>query len=298
MRMLGYTGVLVVLATLLVMLLFAALPGGEQLLLGRNADALGRAAARDALGLDQGFVTRWWQWVQAMLSGDLGRSWMNGEPVMRILQERLPVSVWLVVPGYALGALVAWWLVPLQLLEGRHWPGGVAFGGLVLGSTVLAVLAHLIVRAWPWWPLGGLPLQPWSALALHGFWPTLVIGWSSYACSYWHFRSQAATLEDTALRGCRARNEPGGPRAAVRRMLWAALLTRGLYGLPVVMVGAVVVETAFAVPGVASRLVTAMLAGDQPVILGITLVMAVWYGVLRLLLVSLLLRIDRRSLHG
>lgn len=296
--MLGYTVLLTLTATALVMVLFAALPGSELMVVGRNADAAARTAARAGLGLDQSLWARWWTWVVHALQADLGRSWMNGEQVTRLLAERLPVSLCLVVPGYVLGVGLAWWWVSIAAVRKWRWPQALALIGLVLGSTVLALLAHLLVRAWPVWPLGGLPLHPWEQTLRHLVWPTLVVGWSSYAFSFWHFRALLGSADPTWRTAGLARNEPGGGAAALRRVLAAAALTRLLYGFPVALIGAVVVETAFAVPGVASRLVQAMMTGDQPVILGVTVVLTLSYGLLRLLMLGLLLHLDRRGMHG
>lgn len=287
--------VLAVLALWLCLLLFASIPGAEIGQVSRNADAATRVAARAQLGLDQSV----WQRLQALgsqyLRADLGRSWMNGEKVAALIAERLPITLALVLPGYLLSQVLAV-LLAWQTRPWLHRLGSaLATFGMVSGIAVLALLAQLLAQAWPVLPLGGLPLQPLSSYLSHLLLPTLVLVLGGFAYTYLHLRGLFAHEQQASfVLAARARNEPGGASAAWRRAQLGAVSVRLVSVLPLLLLGSVLVETAFAVPGLSTRLVNAIGSGDQPVVLALVLLSGLFYGLLRAGLALLLYHLDRR----
>lgn len=73
------------------------LPGDVvQVVLGQNATPDAVAAMRHILHLDQPAYVRYFLWLGGMLSGDPGRSLVNGLPVAGLIASRLPNSLMLV----------------------------------------------------------------------------------------------------------------------------------------------------------------------------------------------------------
>lgn len=297
LRALGRPVLLGLLALLLGFALFSNFDGIENGLVGRNADAASRAQARATLGLDQPFGQRLLSYLQAAISGDLGRSWVNGEPVARILKERLPITGLLVLPGFLLGHCLALWLASRE----RHQAAIalLANTSLALGGVLLAVLAQSLLSPLLGLPMRGLPTSPWSTTVQHLLLPTLVLTLTGFGFSYLHFRShfQQALTASFALAAL-ARGQPGGARGAALLQMRGLVLTRVLFALPVALISATVIETLFAVPGMSQRLVQAILNADQPVVLGLVLVMALVFSLLRAVLNLMLMRLDPRLLHA
>jgi peptide/nickel transport system permease protein len=82
-------------------------------ILGRDALPATVAAKRAELGLDRSAVERYGSWLKGMLTGDPGRSYTNGQPVMDIVGDRIKNSLFLMALGAALS-------IPLSLFLGAY----------------------------------------------------------------------------------------------------------------------------------------------------------------------------------
>ena len=83
--------------------------GGQDpvgLLAGPTATEREIAAIRESLGLDRSIIEQFLIYVQGVLSGDLGRSWISNRPVLNDILERVPVTLELLVWGVGIGAIV------------------------------------------------------------------------------------------------------------------------------------------------------------------------------------------------
>src|SRR5688572_24869998 len=138
--------VLVLLAvTLLTYAIVNILPGDVAIvILGSLATPQDIAGLRADLGLDRPMLVRYFDWLGSALTGDLGRSYRNGEPVAQAIADRLPVSLQLMVMAQIIALGIA---VPAALLSVRR-PGGVfdrisastAFGFLATPNFMLGIL--------------------------------------------------------------------------------------------------------------------------------------------------------------
>lgn len=95
----------------------ALAPGdAARVVAGPNATTEQYAAVRQQLGLDRSLPAQYWNWLSHAVHGDLGRSILSGQPVSRLLNQRLAVTLSLIllatllaaVVGIALGALSAY----------------------------------------------------------------------------------------------------------------------------------------------------------------------------------------------
>ena len=108
--------------TLLTYFIVNILPGDVAIvILGSLATPQDIAGLRADLGLDRPMLVRYFDWLGSALSGDLGRSYRNGEPVAQAIADRLPVSLQLMVMAQILALGIA---IPVALLSVRR-PGGV-----------------------------------------------------------------------------------------------------------------------------------------------------------------------------
>ncbi|MGW7712301.1 hypothetical protein ACWGKM_39005, partial [Streptomyces sp. NPDC054771] len=114
--------------SLLVLIVVAALtcqlalllPGDPALvLLGQESTEAQREALRSALGLDQDFFTRFFDWSGGVLTGDWGTSLTSGRPVLTEILYRVPATAELVVLSQIVALAVS---IPLALHSARR-PG-------------------------------------------------------------------------------------------------------------------------------------------------------------------------------
>lgn len=287
---------LALLALLLALLLLDTLPGVSDALSGRHADATERAALRERLGLAQNWTVRFAQRIEALARGDLGRSWSSGERVGEVFAQRLPVSLVLLLPGFLLGHLLALWLATRR--RGQEWVQGLAALGMAGGMVLLALLARALAPHLGL-PVRDLPLTPWWRTLQHLVLPTVVLALAGFGYHYLRYRTRyRQALAATFARAAQARGEFGGARRAALRDLRGLVLLRLLFDFPVLLLSAAVLETLFAIPGLGARLVPAVLAGDQPVVLAAVLLGGLLFALLRSLLALLLHRLDPRLLHA
>jgi peptide/nickel transport system permease protein len=249
--------------------------------LGRGAPPEALAARRALLGLDRPWAARLFEHVLSAMSFDLGESARRHVPVADALARALGPTLAYAAPGLLAGTAAA---LLGGLAAARR--GGAVDRALLLGSTLLmscsSVLVvvlgqHLLAHRlglFPvlGWPLGGdgrgavgfvvLPALLWALLQLG---PDLR-----------HYRAVLrAELAAPHLDGLRARgvDERGISRRVLRGAV-APVLARVAGRLPHLVLGSVVIEHVFNVPGVGALLVAAIRDADLPVVQGVAFALA------------------------
>jgi peptide/nickel transport system permease protein len=257
-----------VIASALIFFTLRVLPGDvAQIIAGTQGTPEQVAAIREQLGLNVPLPLQYVDWIGGILRGDLGTSLVTGTPVVEELAEKATVTVPLALLALAIALLVS---VPFGVLAAlrRNTASGTAFAvtaqALAAVPVVWAGMILVIVFAvWlGWLPPQGFPRDGWDepgdafrSLLL----PALTIGVVEGAVLLRFVRS--ATLEAigqdyvrtaaaTGLTRRRALLTHGLPNVALSVVSVLALQVAGL------LVGAVIVEQLFTLPGVGRLLVT------------------------------------------
>ncbi|MFN3948696.1 ABC transporter permease [Microbacterium sp.] len=267
-------------ASVLIFLSLRVLPGDVgQLIAGAQATPEQVAAVRSSLGLDAPLWSQYLDWIGGVFRGDLGTSLITGTSVAAELADKARVTVPLAAMSLTVALLVG---IPFGVLSalGRRHAGGTA---LSVGAQALAavpvVWAGLILvvvfSVWlGWLPPQGFPRAGWDdpAAALRALvLPALTIGVVEGAMLLRFVRS--ATLQAVGQDYVRTAAAKGLTRTR-------ALLSHGLpnVGLSVItvlglqiagiIVGAVVIEQLFTLPGVGRMLVVDVASRDLPKVQG------------------------------
>jgi peptide/nickel transport system permease protein len=272
-------------ASALIFVTLRVLPGDvAQLIAGVNSTPEQRAAIREALGLDQPLIAQYGGWLGGILSGDLGRSQLTGKPVIDELLEKAEVTVPLGLLAMTIAMVIA---LPLGVLSAmrRGRPDGTM---LSVGAQAVAavpvvwagMMLVVVFAVWlGWLPAQGFPREGWAdpgravrSLLL----PALTIGAIEGAMLMRFVRS--ATLQAVGQDYVRTAAAKGLTRTQ-------ALLRHGLpnvglsiitvLGLQVagIIVGAVVIEQLFGLPGIGRMLVADVGNRDLPKVQGELLVL-------------------------
>ncbi|ONH51371.1 ABC transporter permease, partial [Frankia sp. CcI49] len=109
-------------------------------LLGESATPETVARKSEELGLNRPLWEQFWEWVSSAVTGDLGRSWVNGQRVSDAIESRLPVTLSLVVLTVALTAIIAIFLGMLAAYRGG-WVDSLI---QILSVVALAIPGFLI----------------------------------------------------------------------------------------------------------------------------------------------------------
>ncbi|MER6527996.1 ABC transporter permease [Streptomyces sp. NPDC001508] len=284
LRRLVFLAVSLALASVVLFVLLRMLPGDPaNALTSVGASPEQIAAARHSIGSDRPLPEQFAHWLGQLASGDLGTSFVSSLPVGPEVSARLDVTVPLTLAAFVLAVLIA---VPAGFLAAhkRHtWYGALLSGVSQLGIAIpvfwlgMIFIAVFALNA-GWLPAGGFPQDGWSApadavrsLVL----PVLTIALVMSASLIRYVRS--ATLDvlgSDHLRTARALGSSFG-RAMWRHGLRnAAVPVISVLGIELAstLLGAVVVESVYALPGLGSMLATGIAQHDYPVIQGVLFV--------------------------
>ncbi|MFI6484682.1 ABC transporter permease [Nonomuraea sp. NPDC050663] len=242
------------------------------------------AQIRANWGLDRPFLEQYATWLGNLVTGELGESRSFHRPVAEIVAERLPWTllatssaiVLMLAGSLVVGTLAAW--RKGSLLD-RVITGG-AFANESVPVFWLALLSiYVFALKLGWLPAGGLSDAASSTLepldvAHHLILPVVVLAISQSSWLVLYVReSVIGTLREDYVIGARARGLRERTvlvRHALRSALLPFLTILGAR-VPELVTGAILVETVFSWPGVASTSVQAALAVDFPLLAVLTL---------------------------
>ncbi|KGM30449.1 ABC transporter permease [Inquilinus limosus] len=271
------------LVLVVIFVLVRLLPGDPtSAMLGDRATDADVARLNAQLGLDRSIPAQFLLFLQRIVQGDLGTSIHLKVPVMRLILERMPVT--LALTGFA--ALLALILaVPLAfaaaMRRGRAadtvirgaFQVGLSMPIFYLGLVLLTVFAAGL----RWFPVGGYG-DDWGDRIWHLFLPALTLALSLSAVLMRNLRASIIEVLGAEYVDF-ARSKGLAPRLVLgRHVLRNALIsTVTLFGLSVgtLIGGAVITETVFAIPGAGRLMIDSIYGRDYPVVQGLTLAMAV-----------------------
>jgi len=294
--------------TLLTYMIVNILPGDVAIvILGNLATPQDIAGLRADLGLDRPMLVRYFDWLGSALSGDLGRSYRNGEPVVQAILDRLPVSLQLMVMAQVIALGIA---IPVALLSVRK-PGGIfdrisasaAFGFLAMPNFMLGiVLIYLFSVSFDLLPATGF--TPMS----EGLWdniesmllPSLTLGLIEWTVLMRVLRSDLlTTLKEDFILLARAKGLPPWRvllQHALRPSSFTLITILGL-NIGGLIGGAVIVEQIFALPGVGRLLLGGIFNRDLILVQGTVAFIAVGFVVINFLVDMLYAVLDPRVRH-
>ena len=256
-------------ASLLIFLVVQVLPGDPaQVVLGVNATPEALAKLRHQMGLDMPGWQRYLLWIGGVLHGDFGTSQVSGVPVAELLRQKLSVSVPLALMGVAVSVLIS---VPLGVIAGvryRHLSGtmisALSLGGIAIPAFWAALLLITVfairLRALP---AGGFvawsddPVAAFRSLLL----PAISLGLVQGAILTRYVRSAVVdVLREDYIRTARAKGLTRSQALRRHGFRNAAIPVVTVLGLQLtsLLVGAVVVENVFYLPGLGRTLLQAI----------------------------------------
>ncbi len=238
------------------------------------------------LGLDQPLHVRYLSWFAHFITGDWGYSYATQQPVLQMIAERIPNTLYLMGTVYVVTLLIA---VPIgvftalrQYSAADHIVTGVSFAGLSMPTfwlgLLLIILFGLNLRLFP---LGGMASAGAGFDVLdrlhHLVLPVVtlsVVGVAHY--SRYLRSSMLETLGLDFIRTARAKGMAERRVVLVHAFKNAALpiVTLAALDLPELFAGALVTEQIFGWPGMGRLFWDAATRADYPVLMGVLAVSA------------------------
>ena len=303
-RVLSTVPVMAVVALFVFALLYIAPGDPAAVIAGDQATPADVERIRQSLGLDRPFLVRFGEWLWQILHADLGTSIFTNLPVTTMIAQRIGPTVSLMSVTLVLAIAVA---VPIGVVAA--WKAGTWIDRAVMAFAVLGfsvpvfVVAYLLAYVFSL-ELEWLPVQGYTPLS-DGLWPwleNLILPAVTLGCVYIALIARitrAAMLEvlqQDYIRTARAKWVGQGGVLFVHALKNAAVPVVTVIGIGVALLigGAVVTESVFAIPGLGRLTVDAILRRDYPVIQGIVLLFSVVYVLVNLAVDLLYTLLDPR----
>lgn len=243
------------------------------------------AAIRLQYGFDRPLFAQYLDYIANVLSGDLGRSYLSGEPVATLIAERVPATAILAAASILVALLLS---VPLGVCAAMAPNSALdrfALTLAVMGQAIPNFWAGLLLILLFGVNLGWLPISG-SETAAHFVLPAITLG--SFAMPALMRLVRAGMIEVLEADYIRTARAMG---LSARLILFKYALRNAV--LPVISLtavqfgfmlgGSIVVESVFAIQGVGYLAWQSMNRADMPVIQAIVLLISVVYIVLTLL---------------
>lgn len=274
------------LASLLIFAATNALPGDiAQVMLGTNAGPGEVDALRERLGLNRPFLVRYLEWLGGAVTGDFGNSYISGRSVSSLIASRLEISLWLAGLGMFFAIIIALPIGAYAAMRRRHLDGAVVSAVSQIGLAIPAFWAGIwlvIIFAvnLRWLPAGRY-VSYWDSVgewARHLVLPvtSLAVVQASVISRY----VRSAVIEVSHEDYFRTARSLGWSRSGallrhgLRNIAISLLTVIGLQ-LATLLVGAIIIEQVFALPGLGSSLLLAVSKRDLGIVQAIVLLL-VW----------------------
>jgi peptide/nickel transport system permease protein len=294
----------ILMITLVVFVMMQAIPGDPIItLLGDAYEEDTASQLRQAYGLDKPLVVQYVLWLGKLVRGDWGTSILTSRPVLQDVLMRLPVTVELIVLSMAVALLIAIPAGIIAALRQHTWAdytamtsalAGISIPDFFLGILLLltfsiALNGLLPSSGWVYWP-GTCPSLICEASVggnlQHALLPAIALGVGRAAILTRLLR--ASMLEIIRMEYVTTARAKGLAE-------WGVILKHGLKNalIPTVTImglqvgfligGAIVIETLFAIPGLGTFGINAIIARDYQQVQGFILLVAISFVVLNFL---------------
>lgn len=278
--------------SIFVFLMIRLVPGDPvRTMLGFRATPENVAEVEQALGLDRPLVSQYVTWIGGVVHGDLGTDFISHTPLSTLLAQRLPVTLELTFLSMLLALLIG---LPLGVLAASR-PGwirrategfvifGIAIPDFWLGIMLVLVFAGLTQVLPPSGYVALLedPLRNLRFMVLPVL--TLAIGEAAYIA-----RTTRGAMEETlsspSILFVRARGIPERSLVFRHALRNASVPIATVVGIQcgVLLGGAIVIETLFALPGIGRLIVTSINQRNYLIVQGGVLLVAGMFVVINL----------------
>jgi peptide/nickel transport system permease protein len=309
LRRLGQGLLVLLMVSVVTFFLVNLAPGGPTAVVSLERTAEEREAIIKQLGLDRPVVTRYFDWLGGMVTGDMGTSMNQGLPVTTLLSQRLGNTLQLAFTALLLTALLGLGLGIIAALYRNRWPdhliGSLATVGMSVPAFWLGIVAIIVFSVqYKLLPSSGIYTvgQEFSLVdrLRHMAMPASVLAFTLMPNVIRVARSALLeVLTSDYVRTARAKGLD--PRTVMfKHSLKNALVpVIAILGLitTVLFSGSVVVESVFSWAGLGRLAIEAANGRDYPVILGVTMLVGVIVVIVNLLVDLLYALVDPRISH-
>jgi peptide/nickel transport system permease protein len=248
-----------------------------------------RENIRQSLGLDQPIYIRYIKWILAFIRGDLGYSFTSKSPVIGLILQRIPTTLWIAGTAYLLSFLIAFPLGIVSALKRYSLLDQIATTVAFLGfslPTFLTGLLFIVIFSvqLKWFPFiynSTLQITNWSNFVeqiKQSIMPVCVL--ALYQSAILMRFSRSAILDELPQEYVRTAYAKGLGSFAILnnhilRNAMIPIITLIALDIPTIFTGALVTEQVFRIPGIGSLLIESIYRNDTPVVMAVTFIYAI-----------------------
>jgi peptide/nickel transport system permease protein len=296
--------IMLLVAFLVFSLLYLAPGDPAAIIAGDQATPADLERIHRSLGLDRPFLVRFFEWLQHVITGDLGTSIFTNLPVSQMIEQRIEPTMSLLVMTLALSIVFA---IPMGVLAA--WKQGTLVDrGLmilsVLGfSTPVFVIGYLLAYVFGL-RLDILPVQGFVPISdgVIPFLRSLLLPSVALSLVYAALitrvtrASMLEVISQDYIRTAKAKGLSWRKTLFVHALKNASIPIVTIIGIgfSTLIGGAVVTESVFALPGLGRLTVDAILRRDYPVIQGVVLFFSFMYVIVNLIVDIAYMLVDPR----
>ncbi|GED60027.1 nickel ABC transporter permease [Brevibacillus formosus] len=281
--------------SLLIFFFIHLVPGDPvRLAAGKEATLEEIERVRQELGLDKPLLTQYINYMQNLLTGNLGHSLKTGLPISDMFENRFSVTMTLTFMSLGWALVLGLLIGTISAVFRNKWPdyvgmltaiSGISLPGFWLGLILIQVFSVTL----GWFPTGGV--DSWKSYVL----PSLTLGAGIMSMLARFTRSSLLeTLKEDFIRTGRAKGLKESVvvrKHALKNSMIPVVTIAGLqFGF--LLGGSVVVETVFSIPGMGRLLIDSIAFRDYPVVQAVILLFS-----LEFILVNLLVDILYKALN-
>ena len=282
------------------------------MLVSPDADQADIEAAIQRLGLDRPVIEQYWLFLKGAAQGDLGNSFIFGEPALKLILHHMPATMELALTSLFLSILLG---IPLGLYAGLYPESRVS--KTIMASSILGfslptfwvglMLIMIFAVQLGWLPSTGrgdtavvfgveTSLATWDGLS-HVFLPALNLALTNISLTIRLTRAGVReAMSQDYIKFARAKG------LSTRRIIFVHVMKNIL--IPVVTVlglefgsliaFSVVTESIFAWPGMGKLLIDAILQLDRPVVVAYLMIIVLFFVLINLVVDILYSILDPR----
>jgi peptide/nickel transport system permease protein len=294
----------IIMITLVVFVMMQSIPGDPVVaVLGEGYTEETAQKVRQEYGLDKPVLVQYFIWLGKLVQGDWGRSILSGRPVLKDVLLRLPVTLELIVLSMGVALLIAIPAAIIGALRQNTWADYTATTVAMIGVSIPEFFIGVLLLLLFSFGLGGLlPSSGWVYLpgtcptivcsaglwgnAQHVLMPAIALGVGRAAILTRLLRaSMLEVIRTEYVTTARAKGLSERPIVFKHALKNALIPTVTVMGLQVgfLIGGAIVVETLFAMPGLGTFGIDAIIARDYQQVQGFALITAIAFVVMNLL---------------
>ncbi|HSW57862.1 MAG TPA: ABC transporter permease [Dehalococcoidales bacterium] len=288
-RRLFQSVIVLLIVTIIVFTAMRLLPGDpiRMLITASNTESFSEeqiAEVRREYGLGRPMVVQYFDWVSHLLQGDMGKSILYKSPVTEEIVRRIPITFHLGILAFIIGLIVGIPLGVISAVRRGTWLDTLVTMSANLGITVPTFWLGILMIYLFSLVLGWLPVQGYTS-PFTDFWlNTRQLLMPVFCLSVFPIASTARQTRSSMLEVMRqdyirtawskGLTEQGVIISHALKNGLIPIVTLAGLGVPMIVGGAVLIETVFNIPGMGRLAVTSVLNQDYPYVQGIILIIS------------------------